>query len=328
MALPSPAAASGRDCPACGGRLEPWRWGRASDPGLAGAERYPLLRCPSCGTATLAQRRDPADPALYERGTYAPSRPLVRLLLRPLRRASEWQRLRLLSGLPAGAEVFEVGAGSGSFLKALARRGYRAAGADPAAPAEPPAGQRLERARAEELQLPPGSRQAIVLWHVLEHLDDPAACLRRLTAAVAPGGLILVGTPNLAGLQARLGGDRWFHQDLPRHAILFSESGLRILLGRSGLAVERVSHLVLDQNLLGMWQTLLNRLTLEPDVSFRLAKRHLPHAGRGRAALDVALSALAGALLAAPAVALELAADAARRGGTVAVVARRPGGAA
>ncbi|MGZ4384994.1 MAG: hypothetical protein ACXVY3_10385, partial [Gaiellaceae bacterium] len=88
--------------------------------------------------------------------------------------------------------------------------------------------------------------------------------------------------------------------------------------------VERVSRLVLDQNLLGMWQTLLNLLTLEPNVAFRLLKRQRSERGALAHALDVCVTVLGGAALLLPAVALELGAAAGGRGGTVAVLARRP----
>ncbi len=47
------------------------------------------------------------------------------------------------------------------------------------------------------------------------------------------------------------------------------------LFRRCGLVVTRVCNLVLDQNLLGAAQTLLNRLTREQNVAFRTLKRDL-----------------------------------------------------
>jgi hypothetical protein len=32
-----------------------------------------------------------------------------------------------------------------------------------------------------------------------------------------PGAGLLVGVPNLASLQARIGGQYWYHLDVPRH---------------------------------------------------------------------------------------------------------------
>ena len=41
-------------------------------------------------------------------------------------------------------------------------------------------------------------------------------------------------------------------------------------------------HLLIEQNPLGMWQTLLNRLTAERDFAFRLLKRDLGERRAGR----------------------------------------------
>ena len=116
---------------------------------------------------------------------------------------------------------------------------------------------------------------SIVLWHVLEHLDDPGLGLRRAVEALGRHGRIVISVPNLGSLQARIGGRRWFHLDVPRHAVHFSRRGLVRLIERCGLTVTRIGTVVLDQNLLGATQTLLNRLTSEQNVAFRTLKRDL-----------------------------------------------------
>ena len=81
-------------------------------------------------------------------------------------------------------------------------------------------------------------------------------------------------------------------------------------------------HLLVEQNPLGMWQTLLNRLTRERDFAFRLLKRDLGEAGTRGHGRDLAVTAVAGPLLAPIAVAAEIAAGLARRGGSIVVEAR------
>jgi hypothetical protein len=156
---------------------------------------------------------------------------------------------------------------------------------------------------------------AIVFWHSLEHLPDPEGALESARRALAPQGKLIVAVPNLAGLQARIGGDRWFHQDVPRHRTHLTPAGLTAMLGRAGFARPRVRHLLLEQNPLGMWQTLLNRLTRDRNVAFRLLKRDRPRGARG--GLDVAITVLLALPAAVVAVPLELGAGLARRGGTI-----------
>src|SRR5919108_422720 len=310
-------------CPACDGELRYWRAATAADPHLAGHRDYALARCAACGTArTDLPQGFVAPRGLYEAGTYAPMRPAFNRLLEPLRALIERDKMRFVRGLPPGARVLEVGAGDGRFISRLRIAGFDASGIEPSV-----AGVRLARARAapveqaavEEVELEPASLDAALAWHTIEHLEDPAAALSRIVAWLRPGGLVIVACPNLASLQARIGGDRWFHQDVPRHRTHFTAVGLRLLLRRTGFRVRDVSHLVVEQNPLGMWQTLLNLLTRERDVAFRALKRDL---GPGPAVRrDLALTAIAAPPLAAIAVALELVAGLARHGGSVVAVA-------
>lgn len=308
--------------------LRAWRAATATDPQLAGRPTYALARCPACGTARTEVPPGAApSPSLYEGGTYGAAPPGLDRLLEPLRALIERDKMRFVRGLPPGSRVLEVGAGDGRFVSRLAAAGFEARGIEPSANGARMAhvrGAPVERAAVEELELEPASLDAVIVWHVLEHLDDPARVLERIAAWLRPGGFAVVACPNLASVQARIGGDRWFHQDVPRHLSHFTATGLGLLLERAGFRVERISHLVVEQNPLGMWQTLLNRLTRGRDVAFRVLKRDLER-GPG-VARDLALTAIAGPLLAPVAVALELAAGLAGRGGSVVAVASRRGG--
>ena len=312
------------NCPVCAaGEPRPWRRATAGDSHLAGGGTYTLDRCPTCGSAITVGA--PASPgALYEGGTYAPARRGLDPLVAPLRRLADRDRMRFLSPVQPGARVLEVGAGDGSFVARLQSAGYDAHGIEPSeagVAAAARTGAPVERATAEDAEVEPASQDAVVLWHALEHLDDPEATLQRAHDWLRPGGLLVVATPDLASLQARIGGDRWFHQDVPRHRTHFTAAGLRRLLARCGYRVLRVRHLLVEQNPLGMWQTLLNRITVERDFAFRLLKRDLPPAPVAVRALDLAVTAVAGALLAPVAVLAEVAAGLAGRGGTMVVEA-------
>ena len=58
----------------------------------------------------------------------------------------------------------------------------------------------------EALGAPTEVADVAVLWHVLEHLDDPALGLRRAVEMLGRHGRVVVSVPNLDSLQARIGG--------------------------------------------------------------------------------------------------------------------------
>jgi 2-polyprenyl-3-methyl-5-hydroxy-6-metoxy-1,4-benzoquinol methylase len=78
----------------------------------------------------------------------------------------------------------------------------------------------------------------IVLWHVIEHLRDPWTLLERAVQRLAPGGVIVIATPNPAAFQFGVLGRFWTHVDAPRHVHLLPSSMLRDKMRALGLAEE------------------------------------------------------------------------------------------
>lgn len=249
------------------------------------------------------------------------AQPAARRLAAPLAAVLELgarEQLRLLGPLDPGSRVLDLGAGDGRLARALARAGHRVTAVEPFR--EVPAGSGLTvlRKSVDEVDLPEASFDAAALWHVLEHLPDPLSALERVRRWLVPGGRVLVGVPNVESVQARLGGERWFHLDSERHLVHFTPRGLVALLERAGFTdVQRRSVLV-DQALAGMWMTLLNRVTNRRGALRSFIRRE-PVDRR-----DLALTAAVALPLLPTAVLLELGAVAARRGGALAVVGRAP----
>jgi SAM-dependent methyltransferase len=264
----------------------------------------------------------PPVPDLHESGAYAPAPPRLARGAAPVLHAFDRARLRLLEPVaPPPGRLLDVGAGRGRFVAAARAAGYDASGIEPSAGRVQAAAREhrvpLSRGGIEEADVAAGSLDAVTLWHVLEHVEAPDAATARIASWLRPGGALLVGAPNLGSLQARVGGARWYHLDLPRHRTHFTVPGLLALLRRAGLEPVAVHHVLAEHNPFGMWQSLVNRATTTPSYLYNLLKRN---ARPAPADLAVTLLALP---LAPAAAGLELAAGAAHRGGTVAVTAVR-----
>jgi SAM-dependent methyltransferase len=292
---------------------------RASEPAVA--RSFLLVRCGGCGTAVTA---GPPSPDLHDTGAYTVDPPRLARGAAPVLHAFDRARLRLLAPVaPPPGRLLDVGAGRGRFVAAAQAAGYAASGLEPSAGRVDAAARHhdvpLTRGGIEEADVAAGSLDAATLWHVLEHTEAPDAATARIAGWLRPGGALLVGVPNLGSLQARVGGGRWYHLDVPRHRTHFTVPGLLALLRRAGLEPVAVHHVLAEHNAFGMWQSLVNRATTTPSYLYNLLKRNA-----GPAPADLAVSLLALPLVPAAA-GLELAAGAARRGGTVAVAAVRAG---
>src|SRR5262249_32152577 len=82
-----------------------------------------------------------------------------------------------------------------------------------------------------------GSCSIVTLFHVLEHVPDPAEFLGAAGAIVAPGGSLVVQVPNARCLQAALLGRRWAGYDVPRHLVNFTPALLRRVVDSAGFRV-------------------------------------------------------------------------------------------
>ena len=139
--------------------------------------------------------------------------------------------------------VLDVGCHIGDLLLTLKARGLEVSGIEssPSAIARCRArGLQVTQGTIEEVQLPDAAYQTITLSHVLEHVADPVAVLRKLYRALAPGGRIVIAVPNRAGLAARIFGRHWHGWDPPFHLIHFDRESLAGVLEAAGLAVDRV----------------------------------------------------------------------------------------
>jgi SAM-dependent methyltransferase len=304
-------------CPACGAAaLAPWGTAPAAEAGLG---PIALLRCGSCGSGVTD-----APPAveLRDSGAYATRRPRLARVAAPLLRAFDRARLKLLRPVtPPPARLLDAGAGRGRFVAAARAAGYDATGLEPSQRGVEAAaevyGVELVQSEVEDAAIAAGSLDAVSLWHVLEHVEEPRRAIDAIARWLRPGGALVVGVPNLASAQARVGGRRWYHLDLPRHRTHFTPAGLRALLEAGGFEVLRERHVLAEHNPFGMWQSLVNRATRQPSYLYNLLKRNAP-----LASWDLVVTVLALPLVPFAALA-ELLAGLARRGGTIAVIARR-----
>ncbi len=304
-------------CPACGGILRDWRTVPSAEPGH-GPPEFLLRRCDICRSAVTVGH---SQVDLHDSGAYSARQPRLYRLALPLLRAFDRQRLTLLArAVPPPARLLDVGSGRGRFALAAQRAGYDALGVEPSlrgVQAAAAIGAPVIRATIEAAEIEPGSTDLVSLWHVLEHLDDPGGAVQRIAGWLRPGGWLLVGVPNLASVQARVGAERWYHLDVPRHRVHFTPAGLAALLEPHGFVVSATHHLLLEHNSFGMWQSVVNRVTDHPSYLYNVLKRNAPLRSP-----DLAIT-LAAIPLAPVAVVAETIAGIARRGGTIAVLARR-----
>lgn len=241
--------------------------------------QYQLMRCHSCRAVCLSPRPEKDDlEQAYASGYYGGEKgekfvPLIEHFVGFFRdfRARGVERL-----IPLPARVLDIGCGSGGFLALLAEKGYQTYGT------ERPGEAAVRAARVEGINVvtdvclkdifAPQSFDAITMWHVFEHLEEPKQMLNFIHSALKPGGYLFMSLPNIDSLQARAAKGHWLHLDPPRHLFFLGPKELIGEITALGFSLVSVSHFSLEQNVIGMQQSLLNACLQKRELLFESLK--------------------------------------------------------
>jgi SAM-dependent methyltransferase len=205
---------------------------------------WAMAQCQACGLVYQDPLPSPQDLAGFYPPAYSAynSDTVISALFR-LVYAQDARRIARLTG--RGARILDVGCGNGSMLMALRSHGYSDLSGveiDPAAAER--ARQRGFDVRTGELvdtDFPTASFDLIRMGHVLEHVCDPMAVLRRALTLLRPGGILFGETPNVDCLDFRVLGRYWGALHLPRHVIMFTDASLRRALTDAGFQLTKMS---------------------------------------------------------------------------------------
>ncbi len=243
------------------------------------AKRFTLARCEGCGlvrSEPVLSKEELGD--YYSEPYYGAGQQKFTGLVEWLTQLDNQQRARKLLALlhtykkdnpETVPRILDIGCGRANLLAALSRLGCECHGVERAEfPLDqPPPGVHLHRGELTKLSPETNRFDAVVLWHVLEHLNDPVITLKTVTRLMRPGGILALAVPNFGSWQAALFKSAWFHLDLPRHTYHFNRHTLKSLLHHAGLQPLKTSTWAFDQNSYGFIQSALNRLSPPNDLN-------------------------------------------------------------
>jgi SAM-dependent methyltransferase len=277
------------------------------------ADRPETELCGVCGARTTWPVPTDAELELAYGTWYRPAEGRFTGLADGVLRRSRGRLARRLDRIAPAGPILDVGAGDGALLDGLAAVGRDAVGLERHSTRSD-----VREAEVEEID---GRFAAVVFWHSLEHLRRPGAALSRAAELLPPGGVLVVAMPNLASLQARVFGQRWFALDLPRHLVHVPAPTLLARVRDLGLQPTRLSYLRGGQVVFGWLHGLVGSLPGHPDLYDAIRR---PQARRTPMSAGKRVTTLAAGAIAFPAAAACALLEASlRRGGTVYLEARR-----
>jgi SAM-dependent methyltransferase len=238
------------------------------------------LRDQESGIIFLAERPRLADMAAfvdaeYEAGVYRDY-----VVARALKLATARRRLPVIREHARGPRLLDVGCAAGFFIEAALDAGFDPVGIElsPVAIdlARPAVRARITCGDVNAL-LATDARQfdVVTAFDIIEHTLDPAAFLDDIGRVLAPGGLLVMSTPDTGHWLRRVMGGRWPMLQPFQHTFLFSQPAMRALLlerGYEPIAIQAARKVLTIDYLFGQLRQTNPTLTR----GLERAKRTLP----------------------------------------------------
>ena len=160
---------------------------------------------------------------------------------REARKLQEEKVLDIIGRYKKSGSILDIGAGSGILVEAALQRGYEAVGIEPS---------KWLTAKATERGLPvhlgifphpavTAKYDVITLVDVIEHVDDPKALVKEISAYLAPGGIFIMVTPDVGSFFAKLLKYKWWHFRVA-HIGYFDKKTLDLLTTSAGLKTAKI----------------------------------------------------------------------------------------
>jgi SAM-dependent methyltransferase len=166
-------------------------------------------------------------------------------------------------GFPAPGRMLDLGCGSGWFLRDMRDKGWEVHGVEiNSAAAE------LGRRQAQldifagtiqQANFPTDHFDYVRSNHSFEHITCPNETLEEIRRVLRPGGKLMIGVPNVAGLNARLFQEYWWYLGAPVHPFTYSVDTLSRFLKKHEFGILEVNYNSDCSGILGSVQIWLNR---------------------------------------------------------------------
>ena len=168
-------------------------------------------------------------------------------------------RLELINRLhPTRGTLLDVGCSAGWFMGVAQDAGWKVAGIDVSGPAigySKSRGFDAKVATLDDHGFAPGSFDVITMFDCIEHMPSPMRALKAVRTLLAPGGIVMLTTPNVDGFFPRLTYQilarpfgAWDHPGPPGHIYQFGMRTMSDALERSGFTMvdARTTQIPLD----------------------------------------------------------------------------------
>lgn len=205
-----------------------------------------VVKCNDCGLIYLDYSPSETDlKGLYSEGYYFNGGYQDYIEEKPLIQINARHRIEAIKKMKPGGRLLEIGCALGFFLEE-AKKSYESYGVEisdyGASYAREKLGLNVKTGTLEPGLFPKNYFDVVVMWDVIEHLNEPNVILSRIREVLKPDGLLVFTTMDVGSVYARLLGKAWHLYDIPEHLVYYDRKTVAAFLEKNGFRASRISN--------------------------------------------------------------------------------------
>lgn len=216
-------------------------------------ESFFLCKCSDCQLLFTNPRPNQSDigpyynfPQYYSHEDKAKN--LTQWIYQKVRDYSIGQKVKFIREFKKKGKLLDYGCGTGEFLKAAKKKGWKITGVEPSEKARIQANHKLKNkviTSIDEIKKD-SSYDIITLFHVLEHIHDLRKTSKKIISHLKTGGYLIIAIPNYESLDCKKYGTFWAGWDVPRHLYHFNKQTMENFKTEFGLELAATKPMKFD----------------------------------------------------------------------------------